>query len=278
MLASTLSCAVFGGGESTDPTATIPPAHPLTTATLQRVTPAVTATLPSLEATGTLSALPTELPLSTEAGGTCGNGLCDPFENSGNCPGDCIQPTQGSASGSSSTLTIIQEIELPDTFYTGNDREIPAVALSHDGQLVVNVHQPAQPDIPGEGRIYNLQTGTTTVFWKDRLISTGAAWLFADPYILRVSKNVPRGIIVTFPVYFVESDGPQFMPERGHQLLAVLPGGQSTEFSLSGGNNDFYDPRDIITKWDPQVTAVGWISALRYEWGWRGHLCCSTLC
>jgi hypothetical protein len=262
ILASTLACAVFGGGDSADPTATIPPAAPLSTATLQRVSPAFTATFPITEAADTTTSPPTETPQPTEVSGTCGNGICDPFENSGNCPGDCPPPTQGSGSASANTVTIIREIELPGSFYNGNDRQTPAVALSHDGQLLVNVQQPGQSGIPGEGRIYNIQNETTTVFWQDRLISTGAAWLFADPYLLRVSKNVPRGIIVTFPVYFAESDGSQFHGERGHQLLAVVPGNQSAEASLSGGNNDFYDIRDIITKWDPQVTAVGWISGL----------------
>jgi hypothetical protein len=262
ILASTLSCAVFGSGDSTDPTATIPPAAAQYTATSQRVSPALTATYPSTDATETIEVSPTDTPPPTEASGTCGNGICDNFENSGNCPDDCPSPTQGTGSGSSPKLTILKEIELPGTFYNGNDRHAPAVALSHDGQLVVNVQQPAQPNVPGEGRIYNIQTGSTTVFWKDRLVTTGAAWLFADPYMLRVSKNAPRGIIVTFPVYFAENDGSQFLPERGHQLLAVVPGGQSAEASLSGGNNDFYDIQDIITQWDPQVTAVGWLSAL----------------
>lgn len=260
ILTCTLSCAFLGGG-STDPTATIPPAAPQASATLQRVSPASTATFPGSAASETPANPATETPQPTEGGGTCGNGICDPFENSGNCPGDCPSPTQGSGSGSHPGFTIMNEIELPGTFYNGNDRQTPAVALSHDGQLVVNVQQPGS-GLPGEGRIYHVNTGTTTVFWKDQLISTGAAWLFADPYILRVSKNMPRGIIVTFPVYFAENDGTQFLPERGHQLLAVVPGGQSAEASLSGENNDFYDLRDIITKWDPQVTAVGWISAL----------------
>jgi hypothetical protein len=259
LFASSLSCATFN---RVDPTATIPPAPFQPTATSPRVSPAFTATLPIIEATETIALSPTDPPFPAESTGTCGNGVCDPFENSGNCPGDCPQPTQGSGSASSAALTIVNEIELPGTFYNGNDRQTPAVALSHDGQLVVNVQQPGQSGIAGEGRLYNIQTGTTTVFWKDRLISTGATWLFADPYLLRVSKNTSRGIIVTFPVYFAESDGSQFLPERGHQLLAVVPGGQSAEASLSGGNNDFYDPYEIITTWDPQVTAVGWISAL----------------
>lgn len=256
ILASTLACAVLSGGDST---ATIPPPASFSTSTLERVSPAFTATFPSTESTEIPTAPPKESPPSTEPTGTCGNGVCDPFENSGNCPNDCPPPTQGAGSGASDTLSILQKIELPGSFYSGTDREIPAVALSHDGQIVVNVQQLGAA---GEGRIYNLQTGTTIVLWKDRLISTGATWLFADPYILRVSNNVPRGIIVTFPVYFAESDGSQFLPERGHQLLAVVPGGQSAEASLSGGNNDFYDPRHIITQWDPQVKAVGWISAL----------------
>lgn len=245
-----IACSLAGIGSSAK-TATNIPATPVR----------VTAVLPTVEKTSTIAPAPTE-PSPTEMEATCGNGTCDNFENPSNCPSDCGQAPATTQPGTDSALGIVQETELPGTFYNGNDRSTLAVALSHDGMLVVNIQQPGQGNGPGEGRTYDLRSGTSTVFWKDQLVSTGAAWLFADPYLVRVSNAVPRGIIIAFPVYFAENDGTQLASERGHQYIAVVPGLQSAETSLAGNNNDFYDPRDIITQWDSQITAVGWVSAM----------------
>lgn len=250
LLIFSMACSLLSTGRGKEPATAIP------------ATPAlVTPVAPTAEKTSTIAPAPTEPP-PTEMMASCGNGICDGFENSSNCPADCEKVPTSSAPDSISAARVIQTSELPPTFYNGNDRTTPAVALSHDGQLVVNIQQPGQGNGPGEGRLYHRKTGTVFTFWKDQLVSTGAVWLFADPYLLRVSNAVPRGTIVAFPVYFAENDGTQLASERGHQQIAVVPGLQSAEDSLAGNNNDFYDPREIITQWDPQVSAVGWISAM----------------
>ena len=252
LLLLALACSGTGAVGQEKLTATVPPPPPMVTATFP---------LPLPSPTTPVLISPTAPAIASPPAPACGNHLCEAGESPASCPSDCAAPP-GTSAGAADTMTIVRETEIPGTFFNGNDRASPAAALSHDGQLVVNIQQPGQGNGSGEGRILDLSTGATTVFWKDALVSTGATWLFADPYLVRVSNNVPRGIIVTFPVYFAEADGTQFAPERGHQLLAVVPARGSAEANLAGDNTDFYDPVQIITSWDPKVTAVGWISAL----------------